>query len=127
MSRKCLFRLFFWAVSVQDIEMSAHRDLNNDRDSVNVVLLCSTFRGGGLWLEAADGNCPSMDGTRRGHEQCHTMSGITFNPHRWHETRPWEGHRITIAMYTIKAVRTLDPEDAETLPRQHDSVPLLAT
>ena len=47
-----------------------------------------------------------MDGSLQGRNL--TMSGITFNPHQWHETCPWEGHRITIAVYTVKAVRTLD-------------------
>ena len=78
--------------------MSAHRVINNYPDSVNVVLPCSTFRGGGLRLESPDGDCPSMDGTLRGRRRNLTMSGITFNPHHWHETCPWEGHRITIAM-----------------------------
>ena len=48
------------------------------------------------------------------------MSSVVFNPHLWHETRPWEGHRITVAavaVYTIKAVKMLDLDDSETLKR----------
>eukprot|EP00439_Symbiodinium_sp_Y106_P039544 s7068_g4.t2 len=93
--------------------MCTRRDINNDPGSVNVILPCSTFRGGGLWLESPDGDCCSMDGSLQGRRHNLTMSGITFNPHQWHETCPWEGHRISIAVYTVKAVRTLAPADAE--------------
>ena len=84
--------------------MCAHRDINNDPDSVNVILPCSTFGGGGLWLESPDGD-------------------YLQNPHQWHETCPWEGHRITIAVYTVKAVRTLAPADVDTLRRLQFALP----
>ena len=103
--RACTHKTFTSFVLQRNTTMTAH--------SVNVVLPCSTFRGGGLWLESPDADCPSMDGRLRDL----TMSGITFNPHQWHETCPWEGHRITIAAYTVKAVRTLEPVDVDTLRR----------
>ena len=103
--------------------MRAHRDINNHPGSVNVILPCSTFRGGGLWLESLDGDCPSMDGSLQGRRHNLTMSGIAFNPHQWHETCPWEGHRITIAVYTVKAVRTLAPADVDTLRRLQFALP----
>ena len=103
--------------------MCTRRDINNDPGSVNVILPCSTFRGGGLWLESPDGDCRSMDGSLQGRRHNLTMSGITFNPHQWHETCPWEGHRITIAVYTVKAVRTLAPADVGTLRRLQFALP----
>ncbi|CAE7632465.1 ALB3.2 [Symbiodinium microadriaticum] len=76
----------------RNITMRAHKDLNNAPDSFNVLLPCSTFRGGGLWLQAPTGDCPSMDDALR-------------------------GHRITVAVYAIKAVKMLDLDDSETLKR----------
>eukprot|EP00439_Symbiodinium_sp_Y106_P026006 s5487_g3.t1 len=103
--------------------MCVHRDINNDPGSVNVILPCSTFRGGGLWLESPGGDCPSMDGSLQGRRHNLTMPGIAFNPHQWHETCPWEGHHITIAVYTVKAVRTLAPADVDTLRRLQFALP----
>ena len=52
-----------------------------------------------------------------------TLSRITFDPHQWHETRPWRGHRITIAIYTIKAVADLSPEHTDILRRLEFALP----
>ena len=65
----------------RNITMRAHKDLNNAPDSFNVLLPCSTFRGGGLWLQAPTGDCPSMDDALRGQVHDLTMSGVVFNPH----------------------------------------------
>ena len=43
-----------------------------------------------------------------------------------HETRPWRGHRITIAIYTIKAVADLSPEHTNTLRRLEFALPAAA-
>ena len=45
------------------------------------------------------------------------MSGIVFNPYHRHETFPWEGHRITVAVYTVREDHSLQPEHRETLQR----------
>ena len=103
--------------------MRAHRDLNNAPDSSNVVLPCSSFAGGGLWLQSTTGECPSLDGTMYGSVKNLTLPGITFDPHQWHETRPWRGHRITIAIYTIKAVADLSSEHADILRRLEFALP----
>ena len=86
----------------RNTSMRAHRDLNNAPGSSNVVLPCSSFAGGGLWLQSTTGHCPSLDGTMYGSVQNLPLSGVTFDPHQWHETRPWRGHRITIAIYTAR-------------------------
>ena len=103
--------------------MRAHRDLNNAPGSSNVVLPFSSFAGGGLWLQSTTGGCPALDGTMHGSVQNLTLSGITFDPHQWHETRPWRGHRITIAIYTIKGVADLCPEHTSTLRRREFALP----
>ena len=105
--RSCTNVTFTSFVLQRNTSMRAHRDLNNALGSSNVVLPCSSFAGGGLWLQSTTGHCPSLDGTMYGSVQNLTLSGVTFDPHQWHETRPWRGHRITIAIYTIKAVADL--------------------
>ena len=99
------------------------QDLNNAPNSSNVVLPCSSFAGGGLWLKSTTGDCPSLDGTMQGSVRNLTLPGITFDPHQWHETRPWRGHRITIAIYTIKAVADLSSEHTDILRRLEFALP----
>ena len=89
--RSCTHVPFTSFVLQRNTSMGVHRGLNNARDSVNVLLPCSAFRGGGLWIEKAGGRCASQDGTLFGEVHNLTMSGITFNPHQRHETYPWRG------------------------------------
>ena len=112
--RSCTNETFTSFVHQRNTSMRAHRDLNNAPGSSNVVLPCSSFAGGGLWLQSTTGHCPSLDGNMYGSMQNLTLSGVTFDPHQWHETRPWRGHRITIAIYTIKAVADLSLEHTST-------------
>ena len=121
--RSCTNVTFTSFVLQRNTSMRAHRDLNNAPGSSNVVLPCSSFAGGGLWLQSTTGHCPSLDGTMYGSVQNLTLSGVTFDPHQWHETRPWRGHRITIAIYTIKAVADLSHEHTSTLRRLEFALP----
>ena len=113
--RSCTTETFTSFVLQRNTMMQAHRDLNNSPASCNVVLPCSSFKGGGLWLEAPSGNCPSRDGTMLGRIQNLTLPGAIFHPHLWHETRPWQGQRITVAIYTIRAVTNLEPCHLHTM------------
>ena len=115
--RSCTHEPFTSFVLQRNTSMGVHKDFNNARDSVNVLLPCSTFRGGGLWIEPSGGQCASQDGTLYGEVHHLTMSGIAFNPYHRHETFPWEGHRITVAVYTVREVHSLRPEHRETLQR----------
>ncbi|CAE7583604.1 unnamed protein product [Symbiodinium sp. CCMP2592] len=58
--RSCTAVPFTSFVLQRNTSMRAHRDLNNAHDSVNVVLPCSSFTGGGLWLRSPNGDGPSM-------------------------------------------------------------------
>ena len=105
--RSCTHVPFTSFVLQRNTSMGVHKDLNNAKDSVNVLLPCLTFPGGGLWIEQSGGHMVKNL----------TMSGITFNPHHRHETYPWEGHRITVAVYTVREIHSLQPEHRETLQR----------
>ena len=122
--RSCTTEAFTSFVLQRSTMMQAHRDLNNSPTSCNVVLPCSSFKGGGLWLKAPFGNCPSRDGTMLGRIHSLTLPGAVFHPHLWHETRPWQGQRITIAIYTIRAVTNLEPRHLQTLWRLEFAPPV---
>ena len=53
--RSCTSVPFTSFVLQRNTLMRAHRDLNNAPDSSNVVLPCSSFAGGGLWLKSTSG------------------------------------------------------------------------
>ena len=57
--RSCTNVTFTSFVLQRNTSMRAHRDLNNAPGSSNVVLPCSSFAGGGLWLQSTTGGCPS--------------------------------------------------------------------
>ena len=99
--------------------MTAHRDMNNARQSVNAVLPT----GGGAWVHDPNGNYASMDGTMQGTVMNLTLPGVTFDRQQWHETRPWTGDRITIAIFTVRAVDDLTPAHVAALRRLEFALP----
>ena len=71
--RSCTGVTFTSFVLQRNTSMRAHRDLSNAPGSCNVVLPCSSFVGGGLWLQSTTGSCPSLDGTMHGSVQNLTL------------------------------------------------------
>ena len=79
----------------EDVGMACHRDVHNERDSLNIVLPLLTCDGGGLWVESEPDQF-SMDDEwrplptgewRRG--KVYAMEAgvpIRFNARRWHQT-----------------------------------------
>ena len=101
--------------------------MNNAAQSVNAVLPCSAFTGGGVWVHDPKGNYTCMDGTMRGTVLNLTLPGVTFDPQQWHVTRPWTGDRITIAIFTVRAVDELIPAHVDTLRRLEFALPASPT
>ena len=93
----------------EDVGMACHRDVHNERDSLNIVLPLLTCDGGGLWVESEPDQF-SMDDEwrplptgewRRG--KVHAMEAgapIRFNARRWHQTEPFQGRRLVVIGYT---------------------------
>ena len=93
----------------EDVGMACHRDVHNERDSLNIVLPLLTCDGGGLWVELEPDQF-SMDdewrplptgGWRRG--KVYAMEAgapIRFNARRWHQTEPFRGRRLVVVGYT---------------------------
>ena len=120
--RSCTNVTFTSFVLQRNTSMRAHRDLNNAPGSSNVVLPCSSFAGGGLWLQSTQAAAPPWMVLCMGLCRTHTVRNH-LRPHQWHETRPWREHRITIAIYTIKGVADLCPEHTSTLRRREFALP----
>ena len=121
--RSCTRVPFTSFVLQRNTFMHAHRDMNNAAQSVNAVLPCSAFTGGGVWVCDPDGSHACMDGTMQGTVQNLTLPGVTFDPQQWHETCPWTGDRITIAIFTVRAVDELNPAHVDTLRRLEFAFP----
>ena len=56
-------------------------------------------------------------------EKSHTVGNHLRPTPMARKTRPWRGHRITIAIYTIKAVADLSPEHTDILRRLEFALP----
>ena len=121
--RSCTRVPFTSFVLQRNTFMHAHRDMNNAAQSVNAVLPCSAFTGGGVWVYDPEGSHDCMDGTMQGTVLNLTLPGVTFDPQQWHETRPWTGDRITIAIFTVRAVDELNPAHVDTLRRLEFALP----
>ena len=100
----------------RDICQPPHKDTTNGRFN-NLLLACSTFRDGGLWIED-----PSGDSSR--HVNGRSMVGrvlawsegkISFDPHLWHATERWSGIRLVLAAYSISQVEMLSAQDRRGL------------
>ena len=69
----------------------------------NLLLACSGFSGGGVWVEFEGGlvqRC--INGTWLAGRILDWGEGkLSFDPHRWHCTADWEGCRLVLAGYCI--------------------------
>ena len=101
----------FAALSISDnVGMTCHRDVHNERFSDNIVVaLAPCDRGGGIWVEASpeayavndEWRQISNGEWRRG--QVHDLEvgkPFRFNARLWHQSESWEGRRLVMIAYT---------------------------
>ena len=91
-----------------------HRDSHNSRQSCNLLIPCSVFEGGGVWLQNSNGSirldsdCPPgcvMD----------VSSPLRFRPHCLHATMPWTGDRLMLIGYHVRYTGLLPVESLDEL------------
>ena len=109
-------RVFSSIALFRDIKQPLHKDTTNGHYD-NLLLSCSDFSGGGLWVQSCNGDTKrDVNGT--------SMSGevlawedrkIIFDPHGWHSTEDWNGCRLVLAAYTIGNDGLLSQCDRERL------------
>ena len=108
---------------LENQRMGCHRDLHNDMDSENaVILLKEPESGGELWLETeglshavAEWKQVSRKMWKKG-MSCALEIGkpFFFNPRKWHEVQAWQGDRVTMVLYNPRS-SNLHYKDKDTL------------
>ena len=107
-----------------DISQPLHKDTTNGRYN-NLLLACSTFEDGGLWIEDPSGDSYRLvQGKNLAGRVIRWSEGrITFDPHLWHATDGWSGTRLVLAAYSIAHSELLSLEDRRRLDSLGFSVP----
>ncbi|CAE7642041.1 RE2 [Symbiodinium sp. CCMP2456] len=111
-----------------------HIDSNNLTGMSNYVYpLAMPSKGGGLWIELADGDVvrgkivEMQDKKGHGHFGCvqPLLPGhvVSFNPHRRHAVLPWKGLRVVFVGYTPGVPQNLLGPEREVLSRLGFPVP----
>ena len=105
----CLQDKFATVTVSEDVGMARHRDVHNERDSLNIVLPLLTCDGGGLWVESEpdqfsldDEWRPLPTGEWRRGKVYAMEAGVPtrFSARRWHQAEPFEGRRLVVIGYT---------------------------
>ena len=89
---------------------SAHRDSHNARGSYNLLVPCSMFQGGGLWLQNDRGSVQLEPGGPFG-SVMDVASPIRFRPLQQHATMPWHGNRLVLVAFHARHLSNLPVED----------------
>ena len=105
------FTTLSWA---RNVLTTAHRDSHNDVDSSNLVLPCSDFGQGALWLEDTTGDISISPNGPHGtllatHRPC------IFNPRTLHAAMPWSGDRLVLIAFHIRQANRLRIIDVQRL------------
>ncbi|CAE7673329.1 Pol [Symbiodinium sp. CCMP2592] len=91
-----------------------HRDSHNAKGSWNLVIPCSRFEGGEIWVQQDNGAFLLQQGGHPGHMWPATTP-TRFNPSSWHATSPWTGVRIVLIGFHVKHVGKLLDDDRKLL------------
>ncbi|OLQ12165.1 hypothetical protein AK812_SmicGene3975 [Symbiodinium microadriaticum] len=95
-----------------NVGASAHRDSHNARGSYNLLVPCSMFQGGGLWLQNDRGSVQLESGGPLG-SVMDVASPIRFRPLQQHATMPWpwHGNRLVLVAFHARHLSNLPVED----------------
>ena len=109
-------RVFSSIALFRDIKQPLHKDTTNGHYD-NLLLSCSDFSGGGLWVQSSNGDTArNVNGTSMpGEVLAWEDRKIIFDPHGWHSTEDWSGCRLVLAAYTIGNDGLLSQCDRERL------------
>ena len=92
-----------------------HRGQHNDDATENLVLACSRWEGGHLWLGDADGDVVLEDGLK-GRTISVQPSGA-FNGHVLHRAMPWTGCRTVLVGFHVRDMWRLGDDEVAQLQR----------
>ena len=94
-----------------------HRDSNNDRSTLNIIVPLTKWSGGQLWIESPDGNSQLLPSGLRGKKLPVTAPFLLFDGADLHATCPWEGMRLTLVLYHVRNSSWLTPGSDRILRR----------
>ena len=105
----------FTAITLSmNVKASPHKDKYNEKCSSNLLLHCSSFQGGQLFVENADGTHQLQRGGVTGHIFS-TQEPTIFSPCCTHATLPWQGTRLLLIAYHTSMTQHLCQEDRHAL------------
>ena len=93
-----------------NVGASAHRDSHNARSSSNLLVPCSVFQGGGMWLQNDRGSVQLEPKGPFG-SVMDVTSPIRFSPLQQHATMPWHGNRLVLVAFHVRHLSNLPVED----------------
>ncbi|CAE7021596.1 unnamed protein product [Symbiodinium natans] len=108
----------------RDIGQPLHKDTTNGSYD-NLLLACSSFMDGGLWVQTEGGQIVRNAGGKPvgGEILLWGQGKICFNPHNWHSTESWTGTRLVLAAYSISQDGLLADGDRKKLVDMGFEVP----
>ena len=105
------FTTISWARNVMTV---AHKDSHNDGASRNLILPCSSFTQGSLWLEDSEGEVMISAAGPRG-QLWNTRRPCMFYPRTRHATMPWTGDRLILVAFHVRNADRLSVNDVRLL------------
>ena len=103
------------------ITYKPHKDANNQRGSVNVIVCLDGLdygTGGGIWIAEKTGMTPrriSSNLKLKGTIYDIRHRPLRFDPSQWHGTEPWQGSRLSATAFTIGGWERLSGKDRQRL------------
>ena len=89
---------------------SAHRDSHNACRSSDLLVPCSIFEGGGIWLQN-DRASVQLESSGPLGSIMDVTSPIRFSPFQQHATMPWHGDRLVLVAFHVRHLDNLPVED----------------
>ena len=114
--RGCCYNHRFNAVSLhRNTFMAPRTDSHNARGFPNLVLPCSRWVGGGIWMAEATHLSTLVDASILGRVHAVRFPYVLLDPHVLHGTQIWSGDRIILIAYAVRDVSLIGPVDTRFL------------
>ena len=91
-----------------------HKDSHNAKGSSNLIVPCSVYQGGELWVQDALGSTALQSAGQVGFLMDTTMPS-QFQPEHQHATAPWGGDRLIIIGFHVRNTEKLSRMDRTAL------------
>ena len=100
---------------VRNVMTAAHKDSHNDDCSWNLLLPCSMYLHGELWLESESRTVPLYKDGKCGELRRNTQKPCFFRPRTLHATMPWHGQRLVMVAFHTRNADRMQGRDMSTM------------